>query len=406
MIVLFITPRFSQESGGDGLYAFLLARQLQRLQHTVIVFTIKNSKFVKITAREEDSIESSICEEYETTDANELEKNFYSRAALRSFRSLLLGCSPDVIHIHGIHQYFTLSVGLALKGLRLPLLYTLHDYKILCGNAGFFSDHSGEPCIRCLHGNSLYPLIERCKQDSFGLSVATSLQMFAWHAMNFIGRVNRFHAPSAFAFDLLSKNVRFTHKLTAIRYPILEQQSEARHLSLGDVNIVFVGRMVPHKGAAIFAEAVKSFSVPIHVFGDGPEFPRVKELLGTNSNVTLHGWSARSDIQSYVGENTIVVLPYLTHETFCFAVLEAMLQGACVVTTSRGAIPELVEHNVNGIIVENPTPEDFHRAIADLLLEPSRIRALGKVALQIKNDLDSWEKHATKIVTLYKTLIA
>jgi len=47
MIVLFITPRFSQESGGDGLYAFLLARQLQRLQHTVIVFTIKNSKFVQ-----------------------------------------------------------------------------------------------------------------------------------------------------------------------------------------------------------------------------------------------------------------------------------------------------------------------------------------------------------------------
>ena len=99
---------------------------------------------------------------------------------------------------------------------------------------------------------------------------------------------------------------------------------------------------------------------------------------------------------------TIVVVPYIAHETFCYVVLEAMIRGCCVVASRRGAIPELVDNGQNGLLVDQVTDGAFKKVITQLLLEEDRIWELGRNASKIGDTLDDINAHAKKMAELYR----
>jgi N-acetyl-alpha-D-glucosaminyl L-malate synthase BshA len=67
-------------------------------------------------------------------------------------------------------------------------------------------------------------------------------------------------------------------------------------------------------------------------------------------------------------------------ESFCLSILEAMCFGCPSVATRVGGIPEVVEHNVNGILVPAGSDEALAEGIESLVKNPERRRALGRAA--------------------------
>lgn len=411
MTVLHLAPRFDENSGGDGSYAYHLASACSLQGCNIFVLTIRGGEFVLF---ELSNLSQSTAATGDMTVHNLgavgndlLRTNYYSMAAGQAIRRAIASVSPDVIHVHGIHQYFTLAAIAPLRAFQGPVLYTVHDYKLLCGNAGFFSDASGLPCVRCLEGRYVPAVFERCKRGSILASFAASIQMGLWSWWRGLESFDAIHCGSEFATNLLSTNRAIAERIVKMRFPVIREQSRSfEQEEPPDVSVVYLGRMVPHKGPTVFAESAREMQVPVRLYGDGPLKEEAARILGGKTNVRFAGWVGQEVLDREVREGSIVVLPYLAMETFCYAALDSMARGCCVVASARGAIPELICDGVDGLLVQNPTSEEFRRVVSELLKDRSRVLSLGAKARQSVRRVPPLAAHAREMITFYDTLAA
>lgn len=402
--VLFITPRFSRSSGGDGLYAHDLANALVLKKIQLSVLYVRDNKFILSSFSEQTSSWND--KEVGAVGDGCFRLNYYSKSARRAMGAAISEVNPDVLHIHGLHQYFTLSVVKVLKSHSIPIMLSVHDYKILCGNAGFFSDRTNANCTKCLDGSVSSMFSERCKKSSFIHSSGAALQMSLWHKLNMLDLVQVFHCGSEYVRNLLSENATVRDRLKTIRLPILREVKPDDDPASRIRNIVYIGRMVPHKGVLVFSEAVKTLGrIQIDLFGDGVEFSKAQDVLGEKDNVTFHGWKEHAEIEQYLTPNSIVVVPYFAPETFCYVVLEAMMRGCCVVASNSGAIPELIDDDFNGVVVEGIQPDKFRIAIDELINNPEKQAYLAHNARSIIDSVDRLDRHAEKMKNAYLEML-
>jgi glycosyltransferase involved in cell wall biosynthesis len=295
MRVLMITPRCSETAGGDGLYAHHLANACRDLRVDTHVLTVRDNRFVHIEwSRQSDCNrpeDGRFVHNLGQVDQDVFRLNYYSGTAGRSIASSIKSVRPDLIHVHGLHQIFTLAAISHLKSFIGPIILTVHDYKLLCGNASFFSDRANVPCFRCLDGAYLPPLRERCKKGSLVSSFGVSVQMGLWKQMRGLDTIDFFHCGSEFVFNLLSQNASIANRLAKVRLPLLHHPGSAVRRDAEKVlKLAYVGRMVPHKGPIVFAQAVQGFRVPIKIYGDGPLMSSMSSLLSSNRQVDFRGW--------------------------------------------------------------------------------------------------------------------
>ncbi|MEM1550700.1 MAG: glycosyltransferase family 4 protein, partial [Candidatus Bathyarchaeia archaeon] len=107
-------------------------------------------------------------------------------------------------------------------------------------------------------------------------------------------------------------------------------------------------------------------SVKFLIAGHDNNIPKMLQMcrqLGVESHFKFLGWVPNEEVQKLYWEASVFVMPSLS-EAFGVAILEAMASGTPVVATRVGGIPELVEHNVNGLLVE---PNNY-KALAEAIL--------------------------------------
>lgn len=405
--VLSITPRYDSTSGGDGLYARNLAVACGSLGVVMDVLTVMHGKFVQFNCISWEKRPYGL----DYNDMGDVPKdiirlNYYSSRARESLKASIRRARPDLIHVHGIHQYFTVASLEPLRRFSGPIVLTVHDYKLLCGNAGFFSDRTASPCMRCLQGRYTPPLFERCKRSSVLASGGAAFQMALWSVARGLDVFDAFHCGSQFVGNLIRQNNRLADRVVTVRLPALRGTSEViAKEEPRTLRLAYVGRMVIHKGPLVFAQAVAGLPCPIDVYGDGFLRSQAEVLLEGTPQARFHGWVDHERLDRDLGLGTIVILPYLANETFCYAAVEAMARGCCVVASARGAIPELITHGINGILIEDTEPVAFRRAVVKLLGTPNSVFQMGRNAMIAASELPTLTGHAKSMIELYEKLI-
>ncbi|MEM4674946.1 MAG: glycosyltransferase family 4 protein, partial [Nitrososphaerota archaeon] len=135
--------------------------------------------------------------------------------------------------------------------------------------------------------------------------------------------------------------------------------------------VLFVGGNMQRKGLQDLIKAAplvveKHPSVKFLIAGHDNNIPKMLQMcrqLGVESHFKFLGWVPNEEVQKLYWEASVFVMPSLS-EAFGVAILEAMASGTPVVATRVGGIPELVEHNVNGLLVE---PNNY-KALAEAIL--------------------------------------
>ena len=126
--------------------------------------------------------------------------------------------------------------------------------------------------------------------------------------------------------------------------------------------IVYAGRLVEEKGVHVLLEALSRLPVELDyvcdIAGEGPERPRLERLCkeyGISDKVNFHG--VREDIPEFLKCEDIFVHAPIWEEGFGIALAEGMAAGLMCVAFKKGAIPEIIDNNENGYIVEPATVE-------------------------------------------------
>ena len=165
----------------------------------------------------------------------------------------------------------------------------------------------------------------------------------------------------------------------------------------------------PLKGLRYLLEAVaairKEREIKLIVIGkpkNNGEIDRLVRGLGLGDTVSFTGRIAYEEFARYYAEATMAVIPSL-YEGFGMPAGEAMACGVPVISTSGGALPEVVGDA--GVIVPPADAEALRQAIVSLLDDPERRKRLGEAGLaRVKSSL-TWRHAAEKTVHVYREAI-
>jgi glycosyltransferase involved in cell wall biosynthesis len=155
--------------------------------------------------------------------------------------------------------------------------------------------------------------------------------------------------------------------------------------------LLFVGRLAREKGLVYLIEAMaicksEGVALDLTIVGEGSERVRIKKLttdLDLEGQVHFEGFvPLGEDLWEFYRQADIFVLPSLS-EGQGKVLIEAMASGLVVVATRVGGIPTIVEHDVNGLLVEPRLAEGIAEAIQRLLREPQTRRQLARNALAL-----------------------
>jgi glycosyltransferase involved in cell wall biosynthesis len=120
----------------------------------------------------------------------------HSREAVKNITNLIRDEEPDILHCHNIYHQLTPSIINAASQLKIPVVLTLHDYKVVC--PVYLQLRHGEPCTKCSGGRFEALLLHRCADHSIGRSALLWAEARYHSALRSYDRVDKFIAPSQF----------------------------------------------------------------------------------------------------------------------------------------------------------------------------------------------------------------
>jgi glycogen(starch) synthase len=176
--------------------------------------------------------------------------------------------------------------------------------------------------------------------------------------------------------------------------------------------LLCLGRMANVKGFDLVLTALSTLireypTVRLIMAGDGPERATLEKqanALGLKDAVDFRGWVHPDSVPALINTATIVLMPS-RFESLPLLALQAAQMNRPVIATQVGGIPEVINHNQTGLLIEPENSRTLAFAISYLLGNPARTVRLGEAA-GFKHSTDfSWERHIDRYADLYRKLV-
>jgi glycosyltransferase involved in cell wall biosynthesis len=289
----------------------------------------------------------------------------WNPAAARRLRAAARRARPDVAHVHNTWFALTPSVVSALDGIGVPVVVTLHNYRLLCANASLFRD--GRPCQDCVGTHPWHGVQHRCYRGSAVSSTAVAATISLNRALGTWDRhVRLFLALNDFARDRFVAGGLPADRVWVKPNSVGDPGPRAGPPSASRT-VLFAGRLVPEKGVGVLLDAWRRLGpagLELVVAGDGPmraelerRPPPSVRFLGQLDPPAVHRWMLRS---------RALVFPTWLYEGQPMSVLEAFAAGLPVVASRLGGNAELVGDLGDGWLAPARDPAALAERLAAL----------------------------------------
>ena len=334
----------------------------------------------------------------------ELFRYLYNRQARVSIGEVLDLYMPDIVHLQIYYGQITTSILKPIKERGIPIVQTLHEYKLTCPVYKHFRD--GQLCEKC-RGREFSNVIKfRCKGNSVRLSVAVAAEAYFSRYNGDIAQVNHFIAPSNFLRDkMLEYDIVAPEKISTL-YNFVDT-TKYRPAKLPGDYVLFFGRLAAEKGVLTLIEAARKAQVPLVIAGSGPMQSDLDKRLAKPEyeNIKLVGFKSGEDLQFLINNCSFTVLPSEWYENMPLSALESMACEKPVVGSRIGGIPEIIDHGVDGYLFEPGDVEGLSRLMRELFYNKKRASEMGSEARKkiVEKFNPNW--HIQELVELYANLI-
>ena len=327
----------------------------------------------------------------------------WSQKSYNELRGVIRRTRPDVAHFHNTFPQISPSAYAACKNSGVPVVQTLHNYRMVCAGALLMRD--GKPCEDCLGGNLLPALQYRCYRGSLPATSAIVWMIARNRARGVYDEmVNTYIALSAFAAGKLAAGglpaQRIVVKPNFLPDPPPPGSGRGGYA-------VYVGRLSEEKGVRTLISAWRLIkNLPLVVVGDGPlraELElRVKEQA---LNVSFVGFQTKTEVLRLIGEAVLQVIPSECYENFPLVVLEAFACGTPVLASRLGSLDEIVEEGISGYKFEPSNPHDLADKVHQLTAVPDRLLSLRNAVRQMLLNHYSADANFTRLMEIYNGVL-
>jgi glycosyltransferase involved in cell wall biosynthesis len=314
---------------------------------------------------------------------------------------LIRRSAPEIMHVHNTFPLISPSVLGSAGELRLPVVATLHNYRLMCSNGLLFRD--GAPCELCV-GRSAWPgVVHRCYRDSRLASVPVALGIEIHHRLKTWTRgVSAFVALSQFARHKFIEAGLPAERIY-VKPNFVLPPSGLREGSGGFA--LFVGRLSPEKGVDLLIEAWSSELGRLLIVGEGRAAVELKKrAVRHGPSVQFLGRLSHERIMQLLRNARALVVPSRSYEGFPLVVAEAYAHGVPVIAPAIGAFPEIVRNGKSGLLFV-PGDSDSLRARVVELMDPSTSQRLGETARQLYEGHYAPRRNLGLLLNIYEQVI-
>jgi glycosyltransferase involved in cell wall biosynthesis len=387
---------------GTELVTFYLAQALQARGHVVTVFTrIADPTLPEFSLREEQwaglPVVRVVNNYTQTTSFRLAYDNAFFHAP---FVHLLDRLQPDVVHFQHCQNLSVSLLPLAVA-LGYPTALSLHDFFFPCHRIHLLDAQTrlcagpeqGARCVRCLQ--ELAPPEEVRRRFTYMEQVLQAPDVVV--------------APSRFlAQKIQSYFPSLERQIRTIPLGITRILGVARDRpATAPLRILYVGVLLPHKGAHVLIEALKGVpvdAIEVSIYGAVvPQWQEYGDRLHETARgfpVHFHSPYSHDQLASILSRHDVLVAPMMWEETFSILTHEALAAGLPVIAARRGALTEAVQDGVNGLLFEPENATDLWRCLMRLLTEPGLLDYLRATPSQEK----TMEEYARDIEEVYEEL--
>ncbi len=334
-------------------------------------------------------------------------RTVWSRESHRELTAVLRERRPDVVHVHNTFPLLSASVLYACRDARVPVVATVHNYKLACANGSFFRD--GAVCHDCAHGLPVRAVGHGCYRGSRAATVpvvlATSLHRNAWKSL-----VSAYIFISAAQRDLL-KGAGLAPDRVFVKHNLIPGRS--RPQAERTPTVLYAGRLDEAKGARLLMAGWDRYlgqpgepGLNLVIVGGGPLEDEVAAWASARPSVVMTGTVSGDQVAGYMATARAVLLPSTWEETFGLVAVEAMAAGVPPVAAAHGSFPELITPGVDGALFSPGDPDALALAIADVESNPGRYADYGDQARKTYEERFDPERIMAELVEIYRFAIA
>lgn len=398
-----IINKFFYRRGGSESAFFSTIQLLEGKGHRVIPFAMRHPM------NEESPYSSYFVSEVDLRGRNSIwgklstaSRIIYSTEARRKLSNLLARELVNIAHLHNIHHQLSPSIIVELKSRNIPIVMTLHDYKMVCPTYSLL-DAKGI-CEQCSGGRYWHVLAASCGQG-FSERAILALEMYLHHKIfRFYELVDVFISPSQFLKEKLWQ-MGFKGEVHVLPNFI---DSKLNNVNSGYCQgIVYFGRLSQEKGLYTLLKSAKALPYDIRIIGEGPLRQELEKIAIANqlSNVHFLGYLSGKDLAREIASAQVVVVPSEWYENNPFSVIEAFAFGKPVIGSRIGGIPELVRDGDTGLTFEPGNVDDLRKKIEYLCERPDMAITMGRRARAlVENELNP-DKHYKGLIDIYQRAI-
>jgi glycosyltransferase involved in cell wall biosynthesis len=348
--------------GGIGTYVSLIARQMVKLGHKVIVAGLYSRGYGGADEYEDEGvkvfryrwgIDGGFFENHQSVrvriinrillEAGLTERDIKKSLATyqEKLEQIITGEQIDIVEMPDYIDYIRFCRScVPFPALSVPVVIKLN------GSVTYFNAEAGKPVV---------PHVLKIEQDILNRAAAVS-------------SASAYTAGKSAAYLSYSKPIRVLYN--GIDTSIAVDNGELRDTK----QVVFTGSLVQKKG--IF-QLIKAWNVVIKeipdaqllILGKGP-VGKVATFLEkyTKNSVTFKGHVGKRELYACLANSAAAVFPSYA-EAFALAPLEAMACGTAVINSNRTSGPELIDDGINGLLIDPDNVEQLASAIITLLNE-------------------------------------
>lgn len=312
-------------------------------------------------------------------------------------RQLLRTWRPNLVHVHNFFPLISPAVFFACRAEGVPVVMTLHNYRILCPTALLM--HDGVVTERSLAEGPWWAVPKRVYRDSLVGSLMLALMISIHKSLGtWRTKVDRLIVLTEFAGSKFAQAGLPIEKLA--HKPNFADVNESPYG--GDRSgFLYVGRLSPEKGVQVLAEASAQLNAPVRVAGSGP----LSDELKSYPHLVHLGRLANDQAMRAIERSMALVLPSVWYEGFPMVVVEAYAAGTPIIASRIGSLQELVEDGVTGLLVEPGSTEDLQEKMAWAQAHPEQMAAMGQAARKRYESLYTKEVNYRQLMTIYEGVI-
>lgn len=392
------TNNYGYIRGGSDRYFLDLSDLLQRNGHQVSYLVSANGKNVV------DSRFAVRGFNVESPSLMDIPGFIYSPHAVAQLRRLIKHERPEVAHLHIYYGQITASILSVLKEYGIPVVQTLHEFKLLCPVSSMVRD--GRLCEECADGSYWRAVWHRCNRGNLVRSLVTATESYVSNTLGARESIDHFIAVSDFLRGKMIEHGIPENKITTV-HNFVRDDLFADNVDEGQYFLYF-GRIEKIKGLETLLKAMAAMpDVDLYIVGSGDAR---QELEGSAvnmglANIRFLGFKSGQELRDLIAGAIAIVSPSECNETFGLVLVESFSQCRPVIASRMGGMTEVVSDGEDGLLFDAGNVEQLVSALTWMDANRKNAVEMGRAGQAKVRRLFSAEKHYQEIMRVYQKVI-